>query len=55
MLFPNADVMVNPALIMLLGLIVGTLSGFFGMGGGFLITGGCWCLAYHPFSRWAPA
>ena len=31
MLFPNADVMVDPALLMLLGLIVGTLSGFFGL------------------------
>ncbi len=40
MLFPNADVVVNPILLGLLGLIVGTLGGFFGVGGGFLITGG---------------
>ncbi len=40
MLFPNADVVVNPVLLALLGLIVGTLGGFFGVGGGFLITGG---------------
>ena len=40
MLFPTADVVVNPALLLLLGLILGTLSGFFGVGGGFLITGG---------------
>ena len=32
MLFPNADVVVNPALLFLLGLIVGTLGGFFGVG-----------------------
>ena len=30
----------NPALLLLLGLILGTLSGFFGVGGGFMITGG---------------
>ena len=40
MYFPNAEVFVNPALLLLLGLILGTLSGFFGVGGGFLITGG---------------
>ena len=40
MFFPNAEVIVNPALLLLLGLILGTLSGFFGVGGGFLITGG---------------
>ena len=40
MLFPNAEVALNPALLLLLGLILGTLSGFFGVGGGFLITGG---------------
>ena len=40
MLFPNADVIVNPVLLVLLGVIVGTLGGFFGVGGGFLITGG---------------
>ena len=48
MLFPNADVMVNPALLMLLGLTVGTLSGFFGMGGGFLITGGLLVFGVPP-------
>ena len=40
MLFPNADVVVNPVLLVMLGVIVGTLGGFFGVGGGFLITGG---------------
>ena len=40
MFFPNAEIMMNPALLVMLGLIVGMLSGFFGVGGGFLITGG---------------
>ncbi len=40
MLFPIADVVVNPFLLLLLGLLVGTLGGFFGVGGGFLVTGG---------------
>ena len=40
MYFPNAELMIDPALLVLLGLIVGMLSGFFGVGGGFLITGG---------------
>ncbi len=40
MYFPNADVTINPALLVVLGLIVGMLGGFFGVGGGFLITGG---------------
>ena len=48
MLFPIADVVVNPALLVLLGLIVGTLSGFFGVGGGFLITGGLLVLGVPP-------
>jgi len=48
MLFPNADVVVNPALLVLLGLIVGTLGGFFGVGGGFLITGGLLVFGVPP-------
>jgi uncharacterized membrane protein YfcA len=40
MFFPNAEVVVDPALLVLLGVMAGTLSGFFGVGGGFLITGG---------------
>ena len=40
MYFPNADVVIHPALLVFLGLIVGMLGGFFGVGGGFLITGG---------------
>ena len=48
MLFPIADVVVNPVLLVLLGLIVGTLSGFFGVGGGFLITGGLLVLGVPP-------
>ena len=39
MLFPNAGVEVNPAFPLLLGFMAGTLSGFFGVGSGFLITG----------------
>lgn len=48
MLFPNADVVVNPALLLLLGLMVGTLSGFFGVGAGFLITGGLLVFGVPP-------
>ena len=48
MLFPIADVVVNPLLLILLGLIAGTLSGFFGVGGGFLITGGLMVLGVPP-------
>ena len=48
MLFPVADVVVNPVLLLLLGLIVGTLSGFFGVGGGFLISGGLMVLGVPP-------
>ncbi len=40
MLFPFADVVVNPVLLLLLGFLVGILGGFFGVGGGFLVTGG---------------
>lgn len=48
MLFPLADVVINPALLLFLGLIVGTLSGFFGVGGGFLISGGLLVLGVPP-------
>ncbi len=40
MYFPIADVVVSPVLLALLGIVVGTMTGFFGVGGGFLITGG---------------
>ena len=40
MYFPNADVTINLAWLLPLGLTVGVLSGFFGVGGGFLVTGG---------------
>lgn len=48
MLFPNADVAVSLPLLLLLGLILGTLSGFFGVGGGFLITGGLLVFGVPP-------
>ena len=48
MFFPNAEVFVNPALLLLLGVILGTLSGFFGVGGGFLITGGLLVFGVPP-------
>ena len=48
MYFPNADVVINPALLVLLGVIVGTLGGFFGVGGGFLITGGLLVFGMPP-------
>ena len=48
MFFPNAGVEVNPAFLLLLGLMVGTLSGFFGVGGGFLITGGLLVFGVPP-------
>jgi uncharacterized membrane protein YfcA len=47
MLFPNADVVVNPLLLALLGLIVGTLTGFFAAGG-FLITTGLLVFGVPP-------
>jgi uncharacterized membrane protein YfcA len=46
--FPNAEVTLNPALLVLLGLVVGTLGGFFGVGGGFLITGGLLVFGVPP-------
>ncbi len=48
MWFPNAEVAVNPALLLLLGVMVGILSGFFGVGGGFLITGGLLVFGVPP-------
>ncbi|HCP23633.1 MAG: sulfite exporter TauE/SafE family protein [SAR202 cluster bacterium] len=48
MWFPIAEVAVNPALLLLLGVMVGTLSGFFGVGGGFLITGGLLVFGVPP-------
>ena len=48
MVFPNAGVEVNPALLLSLGLMVGILSGFFGVGGGFLITGGLLVFGVPP-------
>ena len=48
MIFPNSGVEVNPALLLLLGFMVGTLSGFFGVGGGFLITGGLLVFGVEP-------
>ncbi len=48
MWFPNAEVAVNPALLLLLGVVVGILSGFFGVGGGFLITGGLLVFGVPP-------
>ena len=48
MLFPIADVTIDPLLLLLLGLIVGTLSGFFGVGGGFLISGGLLVMGVPP-------
>ena len=38
--FVKAGVEISPVLLLLLGLMVGILSGFFGVGSGFLITGG---------------
>jgi uncharacterized membrane protein YfcA len=48
MLFPNAEIIINPFVLVLLGLLVGTLSGFFGIGGGFLITGSLLVLGVPP-------
>ncbi len=48
MFFPNAGVVIDPLLLVLLGLIVGTLGGFFGVGGGFLITGGLLVFGVPP-------
>ena len=48
MFFPNAEIVMNPIMLVVLGLIVGTLSGFFGIGGGFLITGSLLVLGVPP-------
>ena len=48
MWFPSAEISVNPTLLLLLGVMVGTLSGFFGVGGGFLITGGLLVFGVPP-------
>ena len=48
MYFPNADVVIHPALLVFLGVIVGMLGGFFGVGGGFLITGGLLVFGVPP-------
>ena len=48
MYFPNAEIVVNPILLVFLGVIVGTLGGFFGVGGGFLITGGLLVFGVPP-------
>ena len=48
MYFPNADVVIHPALLVFLGLIAGMLGGFFGVGGGFLITGGLLVFGVPP-------
>ena len=46
--FPNSEIIINPFLLVLLGLVVGTLGGFFGVGGGFLITGGLLVFGVPP-------
>ena len=48
MFFPNAGVEVNPALLLLLGLMVGISGAFFGVGAGFLITGGLLVFGVPP-------
>ena len=48
MWFPNAEVVMNPALLVFLGVIVGILGGFFGVGGGFFITGGLLVFGVPP-------
>jgi len=39
--------MINPFVLLLLGLIVGILTGFFGVGGGFLLTPALNILGLH--------
>ena len=48
MVFPNAGVEVSPALLLLLGFMVGMLGGFFGVGVGFLATSGLLVLGAPP-------
>ncbi len=48
MFFPNAAILLDPVILILLGVIVGILGGFFGVGGGFLITSGLLVLGVPP-------
>ncbi len=45
---PIAEMSINPAVFLLLGMAVGTLSGIFGVGGGFLMTPLLILLGIHP-------
>ena len=47
--FPSTAGSINPAWLLSLGLSVGILSGFFGVGGGFLVTGGLIVLGVPEF------
>ena len=48
MFFPNASIVIDPVILILLGVIIGILGGFFGVGGGFLITSGLLVLGVPP-------
>ena len=48
MFFPNAEITLDPVILVLLGVIIGILGGFFGVGGGFLITSGLLVLGVPP-------